>query len=251
MAGSGRGWFVSETWLLFFKYFLFVFNVLSLITAVAVCTLGVWIRCDWDFKHIIHQLEMYQFWTGAYVLIAASVIVMVLSAFGCCGAITENPALLGLYAVSLVICFILEMAGLTYILQQGTLWSNITWWLKDKFYSMIYLSDTDAKIARILRIIQEDIGCCGSYSSLDYINVNKPVPMECRDPNTGNEYLDGCYITFSRYLETRSGWIAGFALLLACLQVLGFIASLMMRRTIRQMDADGKMYGPVKTSTKA
>ena len=63
---------------------------------MAVCTLGVWIRCDWDFKHIIHQLEMYQFWTGAYVLIAASVIVMVLSAFGCCGAITENPALLGL-----------------------------------------------------------------------------------------------------------------------------------------------------------
>ena len=64
------------------------------------------------------------------------------------------------------------------------------------------------------------IGCCGSYSSLDYINVNKAVPKECRDPNTGNEYLDGCYIRFSRYLENRTGWIAGLSLFLAVLQVL-------------------------------
>ena len=67
-------------------------------TALAVCTIGVWIRCDWDFKEYVHQLEMYHFWTGAYILIAASVIVMVLSAFGCFGAITENPFILSLVA---------------------------------------------------------------------------------------------------------------------------------------------------------
>ncbi len=67
-------------------------------TSLAVCTIGVWIRCDWDFKEYVHQLEMYHFWTGAYILIAASVIVMVLSAFGCFGAITENPFILSLVA---------------------------------------------------------------------------------------------------------------------------------------------------------
>ena len=145
-------------------------------------------------------------------------------------------------------CFLLEIAGVAYLLNNGTLWSNVTWWLRERFYELIYVSDTNAREARILRIIQEEVniwyatltfysesgkfetdclwfincykvGCCGSYSSLDYINVHKPVPNECRDKATGNEYLDGCYIRFSRYLEERSGWIAGVGLFLAVLQV--------------------------------
>jgi len=244
-------WFVSDGWLKFFKYFLYFFNAASLMTSLAVCTIGVWIRCDWDFKEYVHQLEMYHFWTGAYILIAASVIVMVLSAFGCFGAITENPFILSLYGVLLVICFILELAGLAYILDNGTLWSKMTWWLRDKFYELIYKSDENPRMARILRIIQEEVGCCGSYSSLDYINVNKPVPPECRDHNTGNEYEDGCYITFSRFLETRSGWIAGFALLLCCLQILGIIASFMLRYIVNRMATEGKVYDPVKTKSRA
>ncbi len=66
----------------------------SQVLALVVCGLGVWIRCEWDFKMYVHELQMYQFWTGAFILIAASVIVMLLSAFGCYGAITENPTVL-------------------------------------------------------------------------------------------------------------------------------------------------------------
>lgn len=140
-----------------FKYFLYTFNVASLVLALVVCGLGVWIRCEWDFKMYVHELQMYQFWTGAFILIAASVIVMLLSAFGCYGAITENPTVLLLFCISLMLCFIMELAGLAYILDNGTLWSKMTWWLRDKFYELIYLSDRDARAARILRIIQENV----------------------------------------------------------------------------------------------
>jgi hypothetical protein len=61
------------------------------------------------------------------------------------------------YGVLLVICFILELAGLAYILDNGTLWSKMTWWLRDKFYELIYKSDENPKMARILRIIQEEV----------------------------------------------------------------------------------------------
>jgi len=143
------------------------------------------------------------------------------------------------------------MSGIIYILLNGTLWTNITWWLREKFYTLIYTSDYDEKGARILRILQENIGCCGSYSSLDYIHVNKPVPNECRDKSTGNEYLDGCYIRISRYLEQRSGWIAGVSLLLAVLQIGGIFVSFAMRRTLKKLEAEGKNYDLVQRKAAA
>ena len=57
----------------------------------------------------------------------------------------------------LTICFVVELSGLTYILMNGTLWSNVTWWLKEKFLTLIYTSDFDPKGARILRIAQENV----------------------------------------------------------------------------------------------
>ncbi len=66
------------------------------VTAVVILTLGLWIRYDWDFKHYILELRLYQFWTGVYILIAAASIVMAISFLGCCGAIMENPTVLGL-----------------------------------------------------------------------------------------------------------------------------------------------------------
>ena len=32
------------------------------------------------------------------------------------------------------------------------------------------------------------VGCCGASGSEDYIAAHKPVPVECRDMSTGNEY---------------------------------------------------------------
>ena len=56
-----------------------------------------------------------------------------------------------------MLCFILELAGTAYLLNHSTLWSDITWWLRDRFYELVYNSDYDAKEARILRIIQEEV----------------------------------------------------------------------------------------------
>lgn len=251
MSGSGKGSGKrsvpeSENALLAMKYFLYAFNVASLILGMGIFALGLWIRYQWSFKKYVYELQMYQIWTGAYILMVAAFFVMVMALIGCYGAVMENPLLLLLQSSVLVVCFVLEMSGLTYILLNGTLWTNITWWLKDKMYNLIYTADYDERAARILRIVQEEIGCCGSYSSLDYIHANKPVPNECRDKATGNEYLDGCYIRFSRYLEQRSGWIAGVSLFLAVLQIGGIITSCVMRRTIKNLEADGKNYDLVQ-----
>jgi len=253
MTGSGKGsgrknFPESENALLGMKYFLYAFNVVSLLLGMVIFGLGLWIRYQWSFKQYVYELQMFQVWTGAYILMVTAFFVMFMAFIGCCGAIMENPLLLTLQVGVLIVCFILQLAGLTYMLLNGTLWTSITWWLKDKMYMLIYTSDYDERGARILRIIQEQIGCCGSYSSLDYINVHKQVPNECRDKATGNEYLDGCYIRISRYLEQRSGWIAGVSLLLCVVQIVGIAVLCVMRRSLKKLEAEGKNYDLVQKS---
>lgn len=239
-------WLENERFAKGLKYYLYFFNVISLITAVAIIAFGIWLRWDWDMRQYVYGLHMEQFWYGVYMLIAAASVVLVISALGCVASIKESAGMLGVYAVTLVLCFILELAGTAYLLNHSTLWSDITWWLRDRFYELVYNSDSDPKEARILRIIQEEIGCCGSYSSLDYINAHKPVPNECRDKFTGNEYLDGCYIVVSRYLQEYTGWLGGITLFLIVLQIIGIAACLLLRRAITREDNRGS-YGAVST----
>ena len=61
------------------------------------------------------------------------------------------------------------MSGIIYILLNGTLWTNITWWLRDKFYTLIYTSDYDEKGARILRIMQENVSSLRSFGFQNWV----------------------------------------------------------------------------------
>lgn len=61
------------------------------------------------------------------------------------------------YGLTLILAFVLEIAGVACILSFGTLWSNVTWWLRQRFYELIYVSDYNAREARILRIVQEEV----------------------------------------------------------------------------------------------
>lgn len=56
------------------------------------------------------------------------------------------------------------------------------------------------------------IGCCGADGPMDFINLNKPLPAECRDSVTGNAYFHGCVDELTWYLEGKTGWLAGIVL---------------------------------------
>lgn len=47
---------------------------------------------------------------------------------------------------------------------------------------------------------------------MDYLNLNKPLPSECRDSVTGNAYFHGCIDELTWYLEGKTSWLAGIVL---------------------------------------
>lgn len=68
-------------------------------------------------------------------------------------------------------------------------------------------------------MLKIQVGCCGSDMWMDYTDANMILPLECRDPGTGNMYKMGCTETFMRWMEPLTGWLTGVALALCALQV--------------------------------
>lgn len=60
--------------------------------------LTVWIRSEPGFEEWVSLLGIYSFYTGIYILIASSIIVMIVAFLGCGSALMENVS--GLYLVS-------------------------------------------------------------------------------------------------------------------------------------------------------
>jgi hypothetical protein len=60
------------------------------------------------------------------------------------------------------------------------------------------------------------IGCCGADGPMDYLQLLKPLPTECRDTVTGNAFFHGCVDELTWFLEDRAGWLSGLVLT-ACL----------------------------------
>ncbi|CAG9762531.1 unnamed protein product [Ceutorhynchus assimilis] len=66
-----------------------------------------------------------------------------------------------------------------------------------------------------LAMIQEGIACCGADGPDDYLNLQQPLPTECRDTVTGNPFFHGCVDELTWFFEAKCAWIAALAMLTA------------------------------------
>ncbi|CAG0923521.1 unnamed protein product [Notodromas monacha] len=130
------------------------------------------------------------------------------------------------------VMFILTLAGAAYTLDHGIEYSKLSPWLKTRLLQLVDGYEHNTRDRRIMDMIQEFIGCCGSISAGDYDNIGREIPDTCRHPVTGNDYVDGCYEVFAWYLETKSGWIAGVALFLCLFQIVAMVSSWILARGI-------------------
>lgn len=64
------------------------------LVGAAIFGMAAWIRFQDDFQEWIIELGMEHYWRGIWVLFASGILVMTISFFGCCGAVSENRHLL-------------------------------------------------------------------------------------------------------------------------------------------------------------
>ena len=66
------------------------------VLAMATVTISFYIRYERDLKDYIIELGAYQFWTGPFILIAAGLIAMIASLFGCWATVIESSFFLSI-----------------------------------------------------------------------------------------------------------------------------------------------------------
>ncbi|CAG7831132.1 unnamed protein product [Allacma fusca] len=231
--GKGRG--LTDNCIVFT---LILVNVLCGILGALIFALSIWMRLENEVRDWVQELGMYQYWNGLYILMAAGIIIVLISFCGCCGTIAGSPALLGTSAVLILLAVILELAGGIYILVNGTEASKLTPYLEKTFNKLILDSNYNPRVNLALQAIQEKVGCCGSVNYQDYDRARLPISDYCRDALTGNVYQDGCVKKFSNFIEQRTGWIAGIALFIVALQIILVVLTFMRCREAQSDDGD-------------
>jgi len=239
-AGSGYGNLNSKITCL--KGTLFCFNVATWLLGASIFGLAMYMRLEPGFADWVEKLELYEYYTGIYILIAAGIVVIIVSFVGCVSAFMENRMMLTIFIAVQVLSFILGAAGSAVLLDYSTRDSQLQPLIRQRMLYLISQSHHDYAYA-ILRMVQETIGCCGADGPNDYMNLLKPLPTECRNTVTGNAFFHGCVDELTWFLEEKAGWLAALALGVCFINVINIVMSVVLSQALKKEDEEtGVMF---------
>ncbi|XP_076298548.1 tetraspanin 2A isoform X2 [Lasioglossum baleicum] len=195
--------------------------------------LCIWLRLDPGFQEWVEFLDIYEFYNGIYILLAASILIIIITFIGCGVALMEHVLGLFVFVGLQLFCYVMGLAGTALLLDYSTYDSQIQPLIRKSMLSLIN-NYQDDRATYVLQLVQESIGCCGADGPRDYLTLKKPLPNECRDSVTGNAFFHGCVEEISWFLEGRSGWLAGLALALCVLHIIIAALSVTLVRAIKK-----------------
>jgi len=204
------------------KYTLFCFSIITWLFGFALFVLTVVIRSDPGFEEWIRMLDIYIYYAGIYILIFSSAVVMITGFLGCCASLTESKLGLLVFVGSQAICFLVSIIGTAVLLHHSTFNSGIQPRIHSRMLDLIYHSEYEP-YSSTLRLVQENVGCCGADGPNDYMRLRQPLPIECRDTVTGNAYFNGCVDELIWYLEDKSLWVAIIGMSIGLLHIINLV----------------------------
>jgi len=172
-------------------------NIIFLVLGVVVIGIGAYVL----------QGEASIYYTKALPvgIIVLGCFILVLSFFGCFGAMRESRVLLLIYAVILLCIFIAQLIIAALILANSNQINN-------------YISTEWQNSSPDFRSqLQSDFGCCGLNNEYD---SQPPCP-----PNA----TQACLPKLQDYLQPKLSLLGGFSIFLAIVQLLGVILALVLR----------------------
>jgi len=148
------------------KCILFITNLLIFILGIALFGIGVWSliseASSSSFEEFLKKAA-YDIDTGAYIYLAVSFMIVLVSFFGCCGAIKENRCMLVTYFLFTLILFIVMIIGTITVnsvnLEESSL-KNTTFPPNNVTYETMDIWDE----------LQGEFKCCGLKDVNDWNN---------------------------------------------------------------------------------
>lgn len=221
------------------KYMLFATNFLVFIMGCVVLGIGIFAivngaalmdLVDEANTALESNLTLNVFTSAAIILIVVSVFVVIVTFFGCCGAIKESKCMLGTYFTIILVMFVILIVGsvIGYQASFDTIGGELDKTMKDFVDKSITDEDNKGKLAitKAWNAVQEDYTCCGSYFNSSYNswygddlpyplnNGNWKVPESCclhfesakvadcrKNPRSADYNLTGCFDEFEDLIK--------------------------------------------------
>lgn len=210
--------------------------LLLTITSLFIC---FWIRFDLDFWEWVVEIDWYTYWRATYFVMAAMFLKAGLLCLGLYSISISSGRLLLFSSFFHPVAFALHLASSAVICTYGVEESDV---LRDElhevFLTLVHRWDIDHRASRILRQIMEYVGCCGADGGDDFFDVHKPIPFQCRDPITGNEWPNGCEQQMGTWLEAWTCTLAGISIFLCLADIVLPVVYMKMRKSLFQ-DSQG------------
>ncbi|CAF1211336.1 unnamed protein product [Rotaria sordida] len=221
------------------RIILFILNILFLIFGFTLLGFGIYVQVSKKFdialsEHINTKIigGSALKWVGIIMIIVA-VFTILLSAFGCLGAVFKNRVFLYLYAAILSLLIITELA--TFII---TLTYRVR--TRDSYYSAfrelfieIY-SNNHTDLKYVIEDIEREFRCCGINNVTDYYKHNYTVPVACyQDQDFDKSIFDqGCANVVIQWLWKQFPIIGSVLGSILLIEIFGIISSIALSTAI-------------------
>ncbi|KOC60442.1 CD63 antigen [Habropoda laboriosa] len=227
------------------KYLLCAVNSLFVLTGIMIISVGTTIYAVYeDFSHFLDP----SYFSPATVLVVVGMLVFVIAFLGCCGALKESTCMVLVFAVSLSVVLVLELAAAisAYALQDGI--QNL---LAEKINSTMHKYGKNTEATDAINFLQSRLYCCGYNGSEDWLDITKEIPQSCRpwsnenvtcSPNNDDiscaPYETGCIKHLSVIIHRSALYIGTGAVAIALIQLTGIMFACMLGRAIRRQKTE-------------
>lgn len=209
------------------KYILFLFNLLCSICGLLLIIFGSLlfsnIHTVEDFADAIKSQQV------PITMIILGVVIVLISFFGCCGAIRESYCMSMTYSIMLFVLMIGQLILVTYM-----------WLQKDKY--LVIMGDVVEKAwqkrttsADYMDAIQISMECCGKTDYTDY-RYKGFFPASCcktQDCRYETVFKRGCKEAFVKFWDQNADIIKYAGLVIAAIEFAGFVFACCLANNIR------------------
>ncbi|XP_028034458.1 CD63 antigen-like isoform X2 [Bombyx mandarina] len=226
----------------FVKYVLFFFNLVVALLGLLLVGIGVAFLMNWT---MVKDLLKTHLAVGPWIFIVVGAVMFVIAFLGCCGAIRESHCMVVTYAIFLLVIIIVQVVISVLLFTYG---ESIKESIMDGV-GVLFKKRSDANADEaaeaVFSELQRQFECCGNTGAINYGQFTLPesccVKKSILSTFAGNNCTvdaanPGCGPKIGELYQKWNKPIAGVALGVACVEVVGALFALCLANSIRNMD---------------